>query len=154
MKPFDLNKVLSDCIKEQEQAANTKNIVINSSIPEGVVDTIGDANEIGGHVIKNLLDNAIKYTPSGSIDISLAKKDGNALLSVKDSGIGITDEDKKNLFTEGGRGRNAIKTNVNSTGYGLYIAKQIVDAHGGRIWAESEGQGKGSTFYVELKLII
>jgi signal transduction histidine kinase len=84
----------------------------------------------------------------------LAKKDGNALLSVKDSGIGITDEDKKNLFTEGGRGRNAIKTNVNSTGYGLYIAKQIVDAHGGRIWAESEGQGKGSTFYVELKLII
>ena len=60
---------------------------------------------------------------------------------------------KKHLFAEGGRGKDSIKVNVHSTGYGLYIAKQIVEAHKGRIWAESEGAGKGSTFYVEFPAV-
>jgi signal transduction histidine kinase len=71
---------------------------------------------------------------------------------VKDSGIGITPEDKKNLFTEGGRGKDAVRVNVDSTGYGLYSVKLIVDAHNGKAWGESEGVGKGSTFFVELPL--
>jgi signal transduction histidine kinase len=64
--------------------------------------------------------------------------------------VGITDEDKKLLFTEGGRGKNSVKVNVDSTGYGLYSVKLIMDAHKGRTWAESEGPDKGSTFYIEL----
>jgi signal transduction histidine kinase len=56
----------------------------------------------------------------------------------------------KSLFTEGGHGKESIKVNVDSTGFGLYIAKQVVDSHGGKIWAESEGAGKGSRFIVEL----
>ena len=56
----------------------------------------------------------------------------------------------KNLFTEGGHGKESTKINVESTGFGLYIVKNIVDAHQGRVWAESEGSGKGSQFYVEL----
>ena len=74
---------------------------------------------------------------------------GHFRFSVKDSGVGITPEDMKNLFTEGGHGKESIKTNVHSTGYGLYIAKRVVEAHGGKIWAESEGEGKGSRFVVE-----
>ena len=69
---------------------------------------------------------------------------------VKDSGVGITPEDMKNLFTEGGHGKDSIKINVHSTGYGLFIAKEVVEAEGGKIWAESEGAGKGSRFVVEL----
>ena len=82
--------------------------------------------------------------------MGLEKKENKILFSVKDTGVGITDEDKKNLFTEGGRGANSVKVNVDSTGYGLYTVKMVVEAHKGRVWGESEGPGKGSQFYIEL----
>lgn len=64
--------------------------------------------------------------------------------------MGISDKDKTRLFTEGGHGEESIKVNVHSTGYGLFIAKNIVLAHKGTIRGESEGPGKGSRFVVEL----
>ena len=57
---------------------------------------------------------------------------------------------KNKLFKKGSRGDDSLKVNVNSTGYGLFFVKGVIDAHHGRVWAESEGRGKGSTFYVEL----
>ena len=67
---------------------------------------------------------------------------------------GISPEDMPRLFTEGGRGAESTKVNVHSTGYGLFIARSITLAHRGRIWAESPGRGKGSTFMVELPAAI
>ncbi|KKR41867.1 MAG: Histidine kinase-, DNA gyrase B-, and [Candidatus Nomurabacteria bacterium GW2011_GWF2_40_12] len=84
--------------------------------------------------------------------VGLDKKDGKVIFSVKDTGVGITEEDKKNLFTEGGRGKDSVKVNVDSTGYGLYTVKLIVDAHKGTVSAESEGENKGSQFYIELPM--
>jgi signal transduction histidine kinase len=111
---------------------------------------IGDITKISEHVIRNLIDNSIRYTPKGGIRVTLSH-DGNMMrFSVKDTGVGITPEDMRRLFTEGGHGKDSIKVNVDSTGYGLFIAKQVVEAHGGKIWAESEGAGKGSEFVVEL----
>ncbi len=75
-----------------------------------------------------------------------------ARIDVVDTGVGITPEDMSRLFTAGGHGKDSIHINVHSTGYGLFIAKSVVEAHGGRIWAESEGTGKGSRFVVELPL--
>ena len=76
--------------------------------------------------------------------------DGDSIrFAIKDSGVGITPDDMNKLFTEGGHGRDSLKVNVHSTGYGLYIAKKIVEAHGGKIWAESEGQDRGSSFIIE-----
>jgi signal transduction histidine kinase len=69
---------------------------------------------------------------------------------VKDTGVGIDAEDTKRLFTEGGHGKDSQRVNVHSTGYGLYIAKQVAEAQGGTIRLESEGAGKGSTCIVEL----
>ena len=103
--------------------------------------------------INNLIDNSIKYTKTGTITTMLSDGNGKVKFTIKDTGIGITDEDKKNLFTEGGRGKDSVKTNVDSTGYGLYTVKLVIEAHKGKVWAESEGEGKGSTFHVELDAV-
>jgi signal transduction histidine kinase len=112
----------------------------------------GDKDKIVRHVMRNVIDNSIKYTEQGSVTVTLARIDGKAQMVVQDTGVGITTEDMSHLFTEGGHGKDSIKINVHSTGYGLYIAKQIVDAHGGSIRAESEGAGKGSRFTIQLPL--
>jgi signal transduction histidine kinase len=113
----------------------------------------GDAPQINDHVLRNLIDNSINYTPTGSVTVSLKKVGDKFVFAVKDTGVGITAEDKVRLFTEGGHGKDSIKVNVHSTGYGLYIAKQIIEAHGGTVRAESEGAGKGSTFTAEFPAV-
>jgi signal transduction histidine kinase len=105
-------------------------------------------------VVNNFIENSIRYSLTGTIHIKLEKKDHKIVLSVKDNGVGLTDEDKKNLFTEGGRGKDSIRMNIDSTGYGLFSVKLIVQAHKGRVWAESEGKDKGSTFFVELDEVV
>jgi signal transduction histidine kinase len=118
--------------------------------PAGAPYTImGDGAQIGDHVLRNLMENSVNYTPTGNVAVTLTKANGKVIFAVKDTGIGISDEDKKNLFTEGGHGKDSIKVNVHSTGYGLYIAKNIVVAHNGTVRAESDGPGKGSRFVVE-----
>jgi len=149
--PFDLRKAIMDVIDELRPSAEEKGIAIDLDIGKGIYEFVGDEDKIRRHVIRNLIDNAIKYTPKGTVRVELV--DGAILrFSVKDNGIGITPEDMRNLFTEGGHGKDSIKVNVHSTGYGLYIAKQVVKAHGGKIWAESEGEGKGSKFIVQFPI--
>ena len=100
--------------------------------------------------IQNLVNNAIHYTPpEGKIRLSLRKEGDNLLLVIKDSGIGIAKADQKKVFQKFFRGRNAIKARTDGTGLGLFIAKNIIGAHHGRIWLESQ-LGKGTTFYLTL----
>ena len=107
-------------------------------------------------VILNLIDNAIKYTKKGGITVkvqhnsSTNSKNGTILITVKDTGIGLTTKDINNLFQLFERSDSAVKTHAVGVGIGLYAAKEIVKAHKGKIWAESSGRDKGSTFYVEL----
>lgn len=103
-------------------------------------------------VIGNLIDNSIKYTPHGSIHVWLTRKNDNKiLLTISDTGIGIKKEVLPNLFEKFTRAPDASKTNIIGTGLGLYIAKKMIEAHRGRIWAESAGEGKGSSFFIELE---
>ena len=147
---FDFRVAVQSIVAEQKPIAYEKHLGLDVDIAGGKYRMEGDEEKIREHVIRNLIDNAIKYTPTGTIRVELSDGDGKIRFAVKDSGVGITPEDMANLFTEGGHGKDAIKVNVHSTGYGLYIAKQVTLAHGGKIWAESEGEGKGSTFIVEL----
>lgn len=151
MKPFDFKKMVSRAVAEIKPEVLTKGLKINLNVEMAPsYEVNGDEAQLEEHLVRNLLKNAINYTPQGSITVSLSRNENKILFGIKDTGIGINEEDKSRLFTEGGRGKESIKTNVNSTGYGLFIAKGIVEAHHGRIWVESLGSGKGSTFFVEL----
>ncbi|HEY4526955.1 MAG TPA: HAMP domain-containing sensor histidine kinase [Candidatus Paceibacterota bacterium] len=147
---FDLGKAVETIVGELTPDARARSLTLDFHPSVDALVVSGDQDKILRHVIRNVIDNSIKYTEKGSVTVSLSKENGVAQMIVQDTGIGITPEDMSHLFTEGGHGKDSIKVNVHSTGYGLYIAKQIVDAHGGRIFAESEGAGKGSRFIVQL----
>ncbi len=148
---FDMRDIVTNVLDHLKPAAEDKHLSIKAAIAWEVPCRVnGDEEKIRDHVIRNLIDNAIKYTPAGTIRVEVARKGPVIRFAVEDSGVGITPEDMQRLFTEGGHGKDSIKVNVHSTGYGLYIAKTIITAHGGKIWAESEGAGHGSRFVVEL----
>jgi len=103
-------------------------------------------------VVKTLLDNAIKYTEKGGITMTAKKYGEKVLISVSDTGVGLDKNDIEKAFQGFSRGTAGIDLFIEGTGLALYIAKKILELHRGRIWAESKGKGKGSTFYVELPI--
>jgi len=151
MASFDLKALIEGVVRDLKPAADAKSLSLVSNLGTEPLMVNGDAIQLV-NAYKNLIDNSIKYTPSGSVSLNLEKKDGKAVLTIADTGVGITPEDMKNLFTEGGHGKESTKVNVESTGFGLYIVKNLIEAHKGRVWAESEGAGKGSRFIVELPI--
>ena len=151
MKKIDFKEIILKIFTDKKVQAEAKGLQMDSLIhndKNDIYSVLGDVFWLR-EAVNNLIDNSIKYTRTGKITIGLEDGNGKVRFSIKDTGIGITDEDKKLLFTEGGRGKDSVKINVDSTGYGLYSVKLIIDAHKGKVWAESE-LGKGSTFYVEL----
>jgi signal transduction histidine kinase len=109
-----------------------------------------DANKLH-EVMMNFVDNSIKYTKKGQIDVSVsAEPDGSATFCVKDTGMGIAPEIKPLLFRKFSRGKNSFRIHTEGVGLGLYVAKMLIDAHKGKIWAESEGLEKGATFCFSL----
>ena len=103
-------------------------------------------------LFKNIITNAVKYTPDGGGKITLdAKQDNNIVtVSITDTGRGMKKEQLKRIFDEFYRADKFVKL-TDSIGLGLSICKRIVEKHGGKIWADSPGIGKGSTFYFTLK---
>jgi len=152
-EPFDMKALAAGAVEQARGGAEHKGLAISFTADEGSYQMTGDKAQINDHILRNLIDNSINYTPSGSISVSLKRQGTRIIFAVKDTGVGITEEDKKRLFTEGGHGADSQRVNVHSTGYGLFIAKQITEAQGGTIRAESEGAGKGSTFIVEFSVV-
>ncbi len=147
---FDLREVAETVVRDMKQAIEKNDIKLTFDYDTNLKYLVhGDSGKLT-QVISNLIDNASKYTKQGSIKVSLEKKVNKVQLSVKDTGIGIASETMPKLFAKFSRATDASKTNITGTGLGLYVAKQIIEAHKGKIWAESEGVGKGSMFIVEL----
>ncbi len=104
-------------------------------------------------VVQNFLDNAIKYTmPGGRMTISLKKGIKEIEFEIKDTGVGISKDQQERVFTKFFRGANIMRMETTGSGLGLFIAKNIIEAHGGKIWFESE-EGKGSTFHFTLPTV-
>ena len=129
--------------------AEEKKLLLEVHFDDGDYHTNGDKVQLA-QVVRNLIDNSIRYTPQGSIKLEMTKNNNRILLKIIDTGVGISDELMPKLFTKGGRDKDSQKINVNSTGFGLSFVKGVVEAHNGRVWAESPGPNKGSTFYLEL----
>jgi len=150
--PLDFSALVRENVDALRPAADAKGVTLTVEVAAADAKIVGDAPQLK-EVVRNLVDNAIRYTPQGTVTVSLTSTATTLGLAVTDSGIGISPEDKARLFTKGGRGKESLKVNVNSTGYGLFIVKQIVEqGHHGKVWAESAGAGTGSTFIVELPL--
>jgi two-component system sensor histidine kinase KdpD len=97
-------------------------------------------------VLFNLLDNAAKYSPQhGAIQVSLTRDAEGVLLQVQDQGIGLPPGMTEQIFRPFGRAPNAQAANIPGLGLGLYICRQIARRHGGRLWAESDGEARGTT---------
>lgn len=143
---FSLNDEINHIINDNKAFLDQNNVTIQLLIAEKQ-NVFFDKNQFY-HVINNLISNAVKYTPDNincQIVISAVFKDDHLIVSLKDNGIGLTETQQKQVFDKFFK-TGSPRKGMESTGLGLSICKRIVDHHGGHIWVESPGPGKGSTF--------
>jgi signal transduction histidine kinase len=148
-EPVRFDEVISGVVETHRQPAAHKGLTLGWEAPAKLPSLSGDATLLR-QAVANLMDNAIKYTPSGgSVQLRLTCEQAKFLLAVADSGLGIAPADQTHLFEKFFRVKQRGSTQVKGSGLGLAIVKSIVERHGGRVWVESR-LGKGSTFYLEL----
>jgi len=151
MEPVRLPQLIEHCIEAVSLKAKARGLEIEGHAAASLPLVRGDSLRLE-EVLKNLLENAIQYTPApGSIRLSAQVQGENAVLCVADTGIGIPSTDQQRIFERFYRVDVARSREAGGTGLGLAIAKHIVEAHAGRLWVESE-LGHGSRFYVALPL--
>ena len=151
-KPVSLEKIISDAINTLKINYDTKGLFLNFKKPKKALHRIQADPEYLSQVFLNLINNAEKYTEKGGTTITISKEDKNLIVKIADTGIGIPKEGQKALFRKFSRGQRAKKINATGSGLGLYIAKQIVEAHNGEIKVKSAGKNKGSVFTVTLPM--
>ncbi len=152
-EPCNLGLILIEAVDSMRARAAANGLVLRLKPSEGSVTITGD-HTLLRQAIGNLVDNAIKYTPSGgevSVGMEVDEARGEVIIHVHDTGIGIAPEDQLRLFEKFYRIRRRETGNVPGTGLGLALVRSIIERHGGRVWVESE-LNKGSTFYIALPL--
>ena len=137
-----LSEVIHPILDGTKLLVESKNLTLNTNIPDQLPEIAVDINRLG-QAFTNLLSNAIKFTPqNGSITISVQPLENEVQVAITDTGPGISDENLHRVFDRFWQAKNTKKL---GSGLGLSIAKGIIDAHGGKIWVESQ-LGQGSTF--------
>jgi PAS domain S-box-containing protein len=152
-EPASIEKIVNESVEGLVIWANTKSINIEKRISEGLPELNVDSNRLI-QVLNNLIGNAIKFTPSGGRITILAQhrpEQETIEVSVEDTGIGIPQEDLPRVFSKFYQVGERAPTDISGTGIGLAISKEIVELHGGKIWAESE-HGRGARFSFTLPL--
>lgn len=150
----NLDKLITDVIAEILPRAQELGVVISFPPHQALPEVIADPDKIK-EVVINLVGNSLKFTPKGgSVTISLLLDDDMIITKVSDTGKGIVKEDLPKLFQKFSTlGSNyLVKQNMQGTGLGLYISKSLVQLHGGKIWVESEGDNRGTTFSFSLRV--
>jgi two-component system, OmpR family, phosphate regulon sensor histidine kinase PhoR len=146
-----VSQLVESCYETAQRRAAERGLILSLDLPDALPDVAGDNRRLQ-EVLQNLLDNAIQYTlPDGKIVLSADTRGDEVILTVSDSGIGIPQSDQPRIFERFYRVDAARSREAGGTGLGLAIAKHLIEAHGGRIWVESE-IGVGSRFHFSVPI--
>ena len=149
---LDLGKFASESVHDLAATANDRGLALTASVPERPVYVFADAGRLQ-QVLHNLLENAMRYTEEGgAIAVGVSSAPGEAILEVKDTGVGIPESDLPYVFERFFRSKGSRRSDPGGAGLGLSIVRWIVEAHKGRVTVESQ-VGKGSTFRVHLPVV-
>ena len=150
-EPVDFEKTVRNIVNNFQHQFKEKGIKLKYDYDKDLLQVKIDKIRMP-MIIQILLENAITYTQD-RIDISIRKDKNKILFSIKDNGIGIVKDDLPYIFSKFFRTHEAYLTETEGAGIGLFLAKSIIDKHGGKIGVRSEGKGKGSIFWFELKML-
>jgi signal transduction histidine kinase len=146
---IDLGSLVEECVARARAIHRIPAEALTFQ-PQGPVSIMADLEEVRA-AVSNLIDNAIKYSGKEvSVRVETEQADGFALMRVKDAGVGIPKTELKRVFKRFHRVPSPLASRVKGTGLGLFIVRSVAKRHGGRAWAESEGTGHGSTFFLRL----
>ncbi len=149
--PTDLKHLVEQVITELKPKTNEKKIQIVVSVKDDL-PLISIDPKLITEVYVNLLTNAIKYTQAGGeVSVFISKREDSLISQISDNGMGIPAGQQKRVFTKFFRADNAVKTEGEGTGLGLYLIKSIIESSGGKIWFTSE-EGQGTSFYFSLPM--
>lgn len=151
-KKIQLEDLAKGVIENLKPTAKDKGLKLILEKPSKKLPKILADEDKLHEVVINFIDNAIKYTTKGEIEISITPGEQELTFCVKDNGRGIDPKIKPNLFKKFSRGKGSFRVHTEGVGLGLYVAKMIIDAHSGKIWAESKGRDKGSKFCFSIPL--
>jgi PAS domain S-box-containing protein len=154
--PVNINQLLTEAVNDMQFSAQAKHLALSLQTSAGGGKSIAPLYYVAGHperlreVVMNLIDNAIKYTPAGSVQVLLGGNETEVHITVADTGLGISADDIAHLFQKFYRVDSSETRTIGGTGLGLYLCRRVVELHNGRVWAESDGVGKGSRFSISL----
>ena len=144
LNDYSIEEVVQTVFTAVESLAAEKNLALKVTVPRSLTAGRGDGQRIA-QVLLNLVGNAIKFTEEGEVRVDVTTSNGNFLVSVSDTGPGLSEADQQKIFEEFNQADNSSTRKKGGTGLGLSIARRITEMHGGQIWVESS-LGKGSTF--------
>jgi signal transduction histidine kinase len=152
---WDLEKICKEVLDTFMLRAKDHHLYLEYKAPETPLPEVMIDGVKVREVVSNLVDNAIKYTLDGhgGITLRLQQFEDKVRVIISDTGIGIPATELPYLFAKFSRGKDISRLNTGGTGLGLYVGKNMIESNGGRIWAESEGQDRGSRFIIEIPLV-
>jgi len=151
--PIDLNALVEQCLSQARTLYSLEPDSLRYH-PGPAIRVKGDPDEIQA-AVSNLIDNAVKYSGRDvQVDAETAQLDErHAIVRVRDRGVGIPEKQLKAIFRRFYRIPGPVAMRLKGTGLGLYIVRSVAKRHGGRVWAESDGPGQGSTFFLQLPML-
>jgi len=150
-QPVHLEELIDKELQVLQKLASDKKLKLVYTKPKVALPVLMIDDKITD-VVLNLVDNAIKYTVTGGITITSEREGDWVHVKVQDTGRGLDPKEARSLFNKFVRGYGIAQVNPDGSGLGLYVARRLVEVHGGRIWVESDGPGKGSCFQFTLPI--